>query len=314
MDLLVSAGVFVLVFVGVLVLLASRGNQADQARDLLRCMGKRLSDDISITRKDQPEKSAFFPWFSRINLLRKLEENIWQAGLYMPLSEILAIVVLLFSAGMAAARAFSDDASLSLATGLGLSVLPLVYIRMRKKRRLQAFCQQLPSALDMIKSSLEAGHSLQRSLQVVVGEFGDPLGGEFRTALEQTRIGLPLPRALAAMLKRVPEDDLRILVVAVRVQSEVGSSLAQIVGRLSEIVRTRQRLRLQVRALTAQSRMGGLIVGLLPAIILALFSLMQPAYSAMLFHDPSGQMILKVAAIMDLLALVIIRKLVAVKY
>ena len=85
---------------------------------------------------------------------------------------------------------------------------------------------QLPFALDLIKSSLEAGHSLQRALQVLVSEFADPLGSEFRTVLEQTRIGLPLPRALEDMLKRVPEDDLRLLVVAVRVQTEVGASLA----------------------------------------------------------------------------------------
>jgi len=76
-----------------------------------------------------------------------------------------------------------------------------------------------------MKSSLEAGHSLNRGLQVVVQEFADPLAGEFRTVLEQTRIGLPLPRALEDMLKRVPEEDLRLLVVAVKVQSEVGSSL-----------------------------------------------------------------------------------------
>ena len=113
----------------------------------------------------------------------------------------------------------------------------------------ERFRLQLPFALDLIKSSLEAGHSLNRSLQLVVQEFGDPLGSEFRTVLEQTRIGLPLPRALEDMLKRVPEEDLRLLVVAVNVQTEVGSSLAAIVGRLSEIVRMRQRLKLQNQSL-----------------------------------------------------------------
>jgi tight adherence protein B len=80
---------------------------------------------------------------------------------------------------------------------------------------------------------------------------------------------LPLPRAMEEMLKRVPMEDLQLLVVAIKVQSEVGSSLAQIIGRLSEIVRTRQRLEQQVHALTAQSRMSGMVVGLLPAAILS---------------------------------------------
>jgi tight adherence protein B len=202
----------------------------------------------------------------------------------------------------------------ALATAVLISVIPLLYIQLRKTRRLKAFGAQLPFALDLIKSSLEAGHSLQRALQVLVSEFADPLGGEFRTVLEQNRIGLPLPRALEDMLKRVPEDDLRLLVVAVRVQTEVGSSLAQIVGRLSEIVRTRQRLRMQIKALTAQARLGGTIVGCLPVVVLCIFSLIQPSYTNSLFHDPTGQKILKFAIGSDIAALLTIRRLLRVNY
>ena len=105
-----------------------------------------------------------------------------------------------------------------------------------------------------------------------------------------------------------------MLVVAVKVQTQVGSSLSSIVGRLSEIVRTRQRLRLQIRTLTAQSRMGGYIVGALPGVVLGIFSLVQPSYAETLFTDPTGIKILKFAIILDLLALATIRKLVKVKY
>ena len=178
---------------------------------------------------------------------------------------------------------------------LAFAAIPLLYIRFRRTRRLNAFIPQLPFALDLIKSSLEAGSSLSRSLQSVVQEFGDPLGSEFRTVLEQTRIGLPLPRALEGLLKRVPEEDLRLLVVAVRVHDEIGTSLALIVGRLAEIVRMRQRLRLQIKALTAQSRMGGVIIALLPVLVLGAFSLIQPGYAGSLFSDPAGLRILKFA-------------------
>jgi tight adherence protein B len=206
------------------------------------------------------------------------------------------------------------DMWFALGTALITGSLPILFIQWKKQRRLKAFAAQLPFALDLIKSSLEAGHSLQRALQVLVSEFADPLGGEFRTVLEQNRIGLPLPRALEDMLKRVPEDDLRLLVVAVRVQNEVGSSLAQIVGRLSEIVRIRQRLRLQIKALTAQSRMGGMVVGCLPIVVLFLFSLVQPTYTDQLFHDPTGQKILKFAIGADIMALLTIRRLLRVNY
>ena len=155
----------------------------------------------------------------------------------------------------------------ALALGAGAGALPLAYLRFKRQRRLKAFNQQLPHVLDLIKSSLEAGHSLQRALQVVVAEFGDPIGGELRIVTEQSRIGLPLPRALENMTERIPDEDLALLTVAVTIQSEVGSSLAQIIGRLSELVRVRQRLQLQIHAMTSQSRLSGIVVGLLPVIL-----------------------------------------------
>jgi len=149
---------------------------------------------------------------------------------------------------------------------------------------------------------------------VVVAEFQDPIATEFRSVIEQTRLGLPLPRAMEEMLKRVPDDDLRLLIVAIRVQSEVGSSLALIIERLAEIVRTRQRLGQQVRSLTAQARMSGWVVAALPIIILLAFSVIQPSYTHTLFYEPAGQRLLKIAATLDLLAFLTIRKLLKVKY
>src|SRR5208282_5532109 len=155
---------------------------------------------------------------------------------YVRVSDAILIMLLMFGAGGAAGEAISGDWMIALGIGGGLAAVPVLYIRFRKTRRLRAFSAQLPFALDLIKSSLEAGHTLLRALQVVVGEFADPLGSEFRTVLEQVRLGLPLTRAMEDMLKRVPEEDLRLLLVAVKVQTEVGSSLAVIVTRLAEVI------------------------------------------------------------------------------
>jgi tight adherence protein B len=271
--------------------------------------------DVDITRRTRVRESGqLLSILWKLNILRKLEENMWQAGIYMRVSEMMLIVLLMFFAGLFLGQALWHDLLFAVGFGFAFGLLPIIYIRFRRTRRMRAFITQLPFALDLMKSSLEAGHSLNRGLQVVVQEFSDPLGSEFRTVLEQTRIGLPLPRALEDMLKRVPEDDLRLLVVAVKVQTDVGSSLAGIVGRLAEIVRTRQRLRLQIRALTAQSRMGGMIVGSLPIVVLAAFSLVQPGYAGVLFTDPTGQKILKTAIILDGLAFLTIRRLLKLKY
>jgi tight adherence protein B len=269
---------------------------------------------IDVMRRRRPDEGPLLGIVYRLNLLRSLEESMWQAGMYMRVADVLLVMVLLFGAGLFGANILFHNMLFASGGALVLTSLPIMYIQFRKKRRIKAFAMQLPFALDLIKSSLEAGHSLQRALQVVVAEFADPLGAEFRTVLEQNRIGLPLPRALEDMLKRVPEDDLRLLVLAVKVQTEVGSSLAQIVGRLSEIVRIRQRLRLQIKALTAQSRMGGIVVGSLPILVLCAFSVIQPGYADKLFYDPTGQKILKFAIGADVLAILSIRRLLRVDY
>ncbi|MGH7863888.1 MAG: type II secretion system F family protein, partial [Candidatus Binataceae bacterium] len=271
-------------------------------------------DEITRDGFRAPSEFRLMNLLTRIHLLQKLEEMMWQAGLYSRVSDVLLIMAILFLFGVVAAGAAWGDTLIALLSGVGLATLPIFYIRTRRHRRLKAFIEQLPYALDLIKSSLEAGHSLMRGCQVVTAEFADPIGSEFRSVIEQSRLGLPLPRALEEMLKRVPEDDLRLLVVAVKVQSEVGSSLAEIIGRLCEIVRTRQRLYQQIRALTAQGRMSGMIVGFLPVVLLGAFSVMQPEYTHTLFHDPGGIMILKVATILDLLAFITIRQLLKVKF
>lgn len=315
MDFLIASAIFAIIFVFALVLITGRKTGTDQKSEISRRLTRPADDgDLGIMRKRRPDEGELLAVLYRLNVLRHLEEMMWQAGMYTRVADVLLIIVLLFGGGMFLGDALLNSTLFGLGTAIIFAAIPLLYIQFKKKRRLKAFSNQLPFALDLIKSSLEAGHSLQRALQVVVGEFADPLGVEFRTVLEQSRIGLPLPRALDDMLKRVPEDDLRLLTVAVKVQSEVGSSLAQIVGRLSEIVRIRQRLRLQIRALTAQARMGGWVVGILPVLVLAAFSLIQPDYTHNLFYDPTGQKILKLAMGLDLAAVLTIRRLLKVSY
>lgn len=320
MDLMISSAVFALVLVLTLMLLTGGGRDraAERLERLKQAEAQEGADDLLRTdrrrRISQDSSGMLLDMIYRLRPLRRLERAMWQAGVYMRVSEMLLIVVLMFGAGLAGGQMLWPGSLLILGTGAAAGSLPILYIRYRRNRRLRAFAMQLPFALDLIKSSLEAGHSLLRGLQVLVQEFADPIGGEFRTVLEQTRLGMPLPRAFDEMLRRAPEEDLRLLVIAIKVQSEVGSSLAQIIGRLSEIVRTRQRLQQQIRAMTAQSRMSGMVVGLLPILVLAAFSMVQPGYAKVLFTDPAGKTALKIAVTLDVMALFTIRRILRVDY
>jgi tight adherence protein B len=318
MGSFVPGAVFLLVFAGIVLLMRSRTAGPDPNEDLLRRMtpalGEPDSADLSVTRQSRVKQGGLLMVLYRTYPGQWLEENIMQAGLYLSLAEVMLIMALLFLCGEALGQLLFESGLSSLGLAAGLAILPLLYIRICKQRRIKEFSQQLPFALDLMKSSLEAGHSLGRGLQVVVQEFKEPLGPEFRTALEQSRIGVPLARALEEMLKRMPDQDLTLLVIAIKVQTQVGSSLATIIGRLAEIVRTRQRLRLQIRALTAQSRMSGMLVGLLPVVLMMVFHVIRPGYVDLLFHDSTGVKILKTAIGLDLAALLTIRRLLKIDY
>jgi len=252
---------------------------------------------------------------SKISLIRRLEENLWQAGLYIKASDALALMLVLGLAAGAAGVVWSGSlnffAFFSAATAASL---PLLYIAWRKRRRLRAFDQQLPEILDLIKSSLDAGHTVQRALQVTVEEFADPASSELRIVLEQTRLGVPLARALEYMLARMPDENLSFLVVAVKIQTEVGSSLAAIISQLSKTIRDRQRMEMKVRALTAQPKFGALIGGLMPVFLLVALHFISPAQLTMLFHDPTGIKLTKIVVVLEVLALITISRLTRLDY
>jgi tight adherence protein B len=315
MDIIFAAAVFAMVFVTMAVALslvreAARERRSRESR-LISASGPSI--DNSILRRRALMLSASH-WASGLWVARKLEENLLQAGLYLGVIQFLLVSAIFAAGGLAAGMLVWRDTAYAAAVALGTGVLPFVYVRIRRRRRTDAFIKQLPLALDVIKSSLEAGHMLQRALQVLVGEFEAPLGTEFRLVLEQTRIGVPIAKALADLADRIPQNDFRLLVVAVRIQSDVGTSLVPIIGRLAELLRARELLRHQVSAFSAQLRMGGFVVALLPVIVLTIFGISEPGYTGMLFHDPAGVMLLKIAIACDVAAFFIVRQMMKLKY
>ena len=312
--------IFLVMMLAGLLIIFLQGNDTARSQDVLRRMSRQASDrpaEIAITREDPRKrgKGRFMDRiFARVDMYRRLEEYMWQGGIYWRASEVVLVMVLLVVAGAMGGWAWFGDPLFALAGGAALGILPLLFIRFRQKRRLKEFNRQLPEMLDLLKSSLQAGHSLIRGLQVVSEEFADPVSTETRMVLEQTRLGVPLPRSLDAMLKRIPEESLRFLVTAVKIQSDVGTSLAEIVERLAETVRNRQRVQLQIRTLTAQGRMSGMVVGLLPVAVLCAFSLIQPGYAHTLFYDPMGIKLFKAAVVLDVLAFFTIRRIMRLDY
>jgi tight adherence protein B len=310
--------VFLTVCVVALVIARRHDQVGQQQRILARIAPPAMeeTEEVGIMRPAASRESGSIgALLVKLRPIRRLEETLWQAGLYIKATEMLVVMIVLgFAGGAAGAIWFGELGFPAIGFAAAMAMLPLSYIIWRKRRRLRAFDEQLPEVLDMLKSSLDAGHTLLRAMQVTVDEFTDPVSGELRIVLEQNRLGVPLARALEYMLRRIPDDNLRFLVIAVEIQSETGSSLAGIISQLARTIRDRHRVDMTVRVLTAQPKISGLIGAIMPIILLIAMYLIQPDNVRMLFHDPLGFKLVKIAAVLELLALATIYRMVGVDY
>ncbi|RXH54342.1 Flp pilus assembly protein TadB [Granulicella sibirica] len=151
------------------------------------------------------------------------------------------------------------------------------------------------------------------SIEVIAEQSPEPLKGEFALCFQQQKFGIPFRDALLAMNDRTPSNDLRFLITAVLVQKETGGDLTDILDRTTQVIRDRIRIQGEVRTYTAQGRLTGWILGLMPVIMLLLLNVVSPGYSQILFSDPFGQKLLYAGGTLIVIGGLIIRKIVDIK-
>ena len=190
------------------------------------------------------------------------------------------------------------------------ATFPYLWIRNKRKRRLGAFEAQLPEAIDLLGRAIRAGHPLSAGLDMVSRESPDPVATEFRRTFEEQRFGLPLEDSLLAMADRVTLVDVRILVTAILIQRNVGGNLAEILDNISYTIRERFKIRRQLRVYTAQGRMAGYVLAVLPVAVGFIIFLLNPEYMLTLFRDPAGRLSLAVAAVLQTTGYLWIRNIV----
>lgn len=187
---------------------------------------------------------------------------------------------------------------------------PLGYVLFRRSKRFQAFEQELPQALDLMVSGLRAGHSLAAAIRLVAQEAADPIGTEFRICFEEQNFGLELRVAMENLLLRMPLQDLRIVATAVLIQKESGGNLAEVLEKTSGIIRERFMLKRQVGVHTAQGRLTGWILSLLPLVLGIALYILDPDTMSILWTRKIGQELLALSGVMTVVGGLIIRKIV----
>ena len=179
----------------------------------------------------------------------------------------------------------------------------------RAQRRGEQFNQQLPHALQIMATSLRSGFGIMEAVRTVGREMDAPLGTAFTRILDEHRVGGSLDVSLNNLATRIESVDFMIVARALQTHRKVGGNLAEILERVAETMREREKLRGHVRAITAEQRFSGFIVGLLPLWVLGFFALVEPSFIAPLWQEPLGRILLGTGAILEVSAFLLMRRI-----
>ncbi|MNM13172.1 Bacterial type II secretion system protein F domain protein [compost metagenome] len=242
-----------------------------------------------------------------------LDRLLLQAGSGQTVAQVLGWSVLALLAGLAAGALLGLALALQLGLGALGAALPCWRLLRARQRRLARIEQQLPEALDLMGRSMRAGHAFPTALKMVGDELRAPLGSEMRIVFDEVNFGVAMGDALGNLASRVPSTDLRYFVVAVLIQRETGGNLAELLGRISAIIRDRLTLLGEIRTLSAEGRMSAWILSLMPFAVALMMQLSSPDFLRLLYTDPGGRKMLTMALVMMGLGILVIRKVTRIR-
>ena len=313
-----------LVFVGVFAAvaipwIASSVGPSQKAKEVQTRLASALAAeapeqrDLAVNLRKEDQLSSI-PWLNKkllkFELTPYLRKVLDQANLSWSAGRLLTMCVGSFVIPSYLVDLRFGQILPALGVGLITGMAPFGLVLFKRSQRFAKFEQGLPEALDLMVSGLRAGHSLIAAMALVGRECSDPVGGEFKTCFEEQNYGLELKVAIANLLERIPLQDLRIMATAIMIQKESGGNLAEVLDKTSYIIRERFRLKRQIKVHTAQGRLTGWILSLLPVVLgIALF-FVNPNMMSVLWTREIGVKLLWASGAMTLLGGLIIRQIV----
>jgi len=238
--------------------------------------------ELELDKADIPLKGEEF-------ILINLLAVVVPAGLVLLLFRNLPLGIILASAGL---------------------VLPKVFVQRAKKKRAARFNSQIGDALVVMSNSLRAGFSFLQAMEMVSKEMQPPIADEFARSLREMNLGTPTEEAMLNLVGRIESDDLDLVVTAVLIQRQVGGNLSEVLDNISHTIRERVRIKGEIKTLTAQGRISGMIIGLLPVVVALFLSVINPSYMNKLFTTATGMAALTGGVISQGIGIVLIKKIV----
>jgi tight adherence protein B len=263
------------------------------------------------------QQFSSLPWLNtflqKLDITERLRLLLQQADLNWTVGRLLVV-----SAGLACAVGYpvylrTGAAPLSLLIAAGAAFSPFAYVLRRRSARFDRMRQYLPEALDLMVSAIRAGHSLSSAMGMAANESPEPIRREFRQCFDEQNFGLELRQALLNLTHRVPVHDIRILVTAVLIQSDAGGNLTEILDKVAYLIREDFRLQRQVRTHTAQGRLTGWILSMLPPLLGVMLYLVNPDNMSILWKRSEGRAMLYAGTVMTLIGALIIRRIIRIR-
>ena len=239
-----------------------------------------------------------------------LKVQIRQAGMSVTMERFYLYSGI--TAVVCAALAFFGGAPLwavpgaALAGGLGL---PRWFVSFRRARRVKAFLEEFPNALDVIIRAVKSGLPLNDGIRLIATESPEPVKSEFRRVVESQQIGLSIPDAVMRMPETMPCPEAGFFGIVIQIQQQAGGNLSEALGNLSRVLRDRKKMKAKVQALSMEAKASAVIIGALPFLVAFLVYLSSPAYIMPLFTTSTGHLILGCSGVWMAIGILVMRKM-----
>lgn len=307
---------FIVCFIAAIYLIKSQGQERLNQR--LQSMTQGLKENIS-PEKQRPQVnfnyvlSTIGKRFITMSFSAKLGRDLGKADVLLRVEEFIGLnIVTTITGCLLGFILFGFGANTILLTFVG-AIIPYFVIQHKKKKRAQLLNDQIAESLTGMSNSLRAGYSFQQAMDLVSKEATGPLSTEYRRTLREINLGITTEQALQNLVQRAENDDMELMISAVLIQRQIGGNLAEIFDKIADTIRQRIRLQGEVRTMTAQGRLSGIVLALLPVFLGLVLTLIEPSYLKIIFQKQIGWILIGGAVISELIGFMFIRKITDIK-
>ena len=275
---------------------------------------EKSSEELEILRQ---RKLSALPWLNEMlasmSNLGGLEKTLQQANSQMPIGVFLMLSGVFGGVGIVVAGFLDYPLPMALGIGIACLFIPYLKISFQRKSRFKEFERQLPEALDLMARALRAGHAFSVGMKMVGDEFSDPIGPEFARTVEEISFGIDVPEAMNNLNERVISTDLKFFITALVVQRETGGNLAEIIEAISRLIRQRFELLGRVKALSAEGRLSGIVLFLMPIVMAGVLYWMNEPYMRLLIEDDLGVLMIIAASVLMCIGAIVMKNMCDIK-